>query len=56
MADIIAVILLLLIVGGAIAWLIRARRKGTRCVGCPACAACSGGGEKKQVCGSCKDI
>lgn len=46
MENLIALVLLALLVGGAVFYLIRARRRGVRCVGCPACGECCSG--KKQ--------
>ena len=48
MATIIGVIVLLLIVGGAAAYLIRSKKNGVKCIGCPDGAKC---GEKG--CGNC---
>lgn len=45
MIDLILALLLLAIVGGAAAYLYRAKRRGVRCVGCPSggnCAGCRG--------------
>ena len=50
MADIIASIIIAALVGAAIAYIVRAKRRGAKCIGCPtgesACAsgacACSG--------------
>ena len=41
--DIIAIILIALIVGGASFYIIRAKRRGQKCVGCPYSKQCSGG-------------
>ena len=42
MANVILVIVLLLILGGAGIYIIRAKKKGVKCIGCPAGATCSG--------------
>lgn len=54
--DIIAALVLGAILGGAIAYIVRAKKKGVKCIGCPNgtacggnCAGCSGN------CGDCKD-
>ena len=39
--DFIAIAVLLLIVGAAAFYVIRAKRKGKKCIGCPWCDACS---------------
>lgn len=51
MENIILIIVLLLILGGAGLYIIRAKKKGVKCIGCPAAATCSGncGGN----CGGC---
>ena len=48
--EIIAVIIVLLIVGGAIAYIVKAKRSGQRCIGCPDGKACSG---NCSYCSSC---
>ena len=45
--DIIAAIAIVLIVGAAVAYIIKAKKSGQKCVGCPYSKSCSGG------CGSC---
>ena len=43
--TVIVILLLALILGGATAYLIRAKKKGQKCVGCPhsgKCGSCSG--------------
>jgi len=56
MNDIILGAVLLLIVGGALAYIIRAKRKGVKCIGCPAAKSCAA--ERDSACGgncsSCK--
>lgn len=42
MANMILVIVLLLILGSASVYIIRAKKKGVKCIGCPAGASCSG--------------
>ena len=51
MANLMVLIILILIVGAAIAFIIREKKRGVRCVGCPAagtcansCSGCSGQG------------
>ena len=50
MENIILVIVLLGILGGAAIYIIRAKKKGVKCIGCPAGATCSGG-----CSGNCED-
>lgn len=52
MENVIALAVLAVLVGGAVAYLIRAKRSGVKCVGCPAGGSCSGGkGKKKKLSG-----
>ncbi|MBR2651057.1 MAG: FeoB-associated Cys-rich membrane protein [Clostridia bacterium] len=46
-SDIIAIVIILLIVGGAVAYIVKAKRSGRRCIGCPDSKTCSGN------CGCC---
>ena len=39
--TVVAIILVVLIVGGALAYIINAKRKGKKCIGCPESATCS---------------
>ena len=48
MTDIIAVIILVVLIGGAAVYLIRAKRNGVKCVGCPAGGSCSGPRRRKR--------
>ena len=40
--EIIAIIAIALIVGGAVAYIVRAKLAGKKCIGCPDGASCSG--------------
>ena len=42
MADLIIVVVLLVAVGAAVAYIIKAKRNGAKCIGCPACGNCPG--------------
>lgn len=42
MADILAMILLAIIIGGAVAYIIKSKKKGVHCIGCPAGGQCCG--------------
>lgn len=48
MENLIGVIVLMILVGGAAVYLIRAKKKGVRCVGCSAGCACQKGSEEKR--------
>ena len=54
MADAIVLIILVLVVGGASAYLIRAKKNGVKCIGCPAGGSCPGSQKmkKKKLAGS----
>lgn len=40
MANLILILVLVLIVGGALAFIIREKKRGVKCVGCPNSATC----------------
>lgn len=40
MMDFVIISILLLIVGGAIFYIIKAKKKGARCIGCPMSGSC----------------
>ncbi len=42
--DIIAAVAIVLIVGAAIAYIIKAKKSGQKCIGCPDSKTCSSGG------------
>lgn len=48
MADVIAVLILAVLIGGAAVYLIRAKRNGVKCVGCPAGGSCSNHRKRKR--------
>ena len=52
MADIIVVLVLLLILGAAVVYIVREKKRGTKCIGCPHSANC---GAKNQGCGCTKN-
>ena len=47
MIDVIAIVVIAFVVGGAAGYIIWAKKNGRRCIGCPDSKACSEG------CGSC---
>ena len=47
--NIIIVLIVLLILGGAIAYIVREKRRGTKCIGCPDAKTCA----KKNGCSCC---
>lgn len=55
MTDIIVVAILVLVVGSAVGYIIRAKKRGVKCIGCSAgggCPSCHGA-EQKSGCGCC---
>lgn len=53
MADFIVICVLLLVIGAAIIYIIREKKKGTKCIGCPAEGACCGKGKEGAQCSEC---
>ena len=50
MENVILIIVLIAILGGAIAYIVRAKKRGAKCIGCPAAGNC---GAKKGGCTGC---
>lgn len=48
MENAIIIVILLLLVGGAIWYIVKEKKKGTKCIGCPYAKSCSTG---KSGCG-----
>jgi hypothetical protein len=49
--DILAIVAIALVVGGAVLYIVLAKKRGDKCVGCPYAKQCSGGcnqGKKKN--------
>ncbi len=40
--ELIAIVAVLLIIGGALAYIIKAKKSGKKCIGCPDSGSCSG--------------
>lgn len=40
MADIIASVVIIAILAGAVAYIVRAKKKGVKCIGCPSSGRC----------------
>ncbi|MBO5165394.1 MAG: FeoB-associated Cys-rich membrane protein [Lachnospiraceae bacterium] len=49
--DIILVLVLLLILGAAVAYIVRAKKKGAKCIGCPASGTCGHKSKGASGCG-----
>ncbi len=41
MENVILAVVLLMIVGAAVVYIVKEKKKGTKCIGCPAAAACA---------------
>ena len=55
MADFIIVGVLVIIIGAAVAYIVKAKKSGVRCVGCPSGGQCSGKGGGHCECGCHSD-
>ena len=51
MENVIAAVVVALILGGAIAYIVREKKKGRKCIGCPYASQC---GQSKNAGCSCK--
>lgn len=51
MADLIVIGIVLLIVGAAMAYIIKEKKKGVKCIGCPAAGTCGKAHQKDSGCG-----
>ena len=49
--EIIAIIAVVLVIGGAVAYIIKAKKSGKKCIGCPDSSTCSG--KCSGACSSC---
>ena len=48
LGEIIAICVITLVIGGAIAYIIKAKKSGRKCIGCPDSATC-----QQKKCGAC---
>ena len=53
MVNIIVIIILMILIGGPVAYIIKAKKSGVKCIGCPAGGTCPGSGKmpKKKLAG-----
>lgn len=42
MANVIVVIILILVLGMAVRYIVKSKKNGAKCIGCPYCDSCSG--------------
>ncbi len=55
MADLIVGGILIVIVSAAITYIVKAKKKGIQCIGCPAAGQCAGGSKAHaEKCAHCK--
>ena len=55
LADIIAIIVIALVIGGAVLYIVKAKKSGKKCIGCPDSCSCNAKSQdaKSGGCGSC---
>ena len=56
MIDFIAILIVLLLLGAAITYIVKEKKKGVKCIGCPSAGQCSAaktGKASDSECGSC---
>lgn len=53
MTDIIIIAILLIVVGGAVFYIVKAKKSGAKCIGCPAAGNCPSKNAGKLTC-SCE--
>ena len=51
MEDFIIIAVLLLVIGAAVIYIIRAKKRGVKCIGCPAAGNCAGKCGEQAGCG-----
>lgn len=51
MADLIIAVIVLIIVGAAASYIIKAKKTGVKCIGCPAAGKCCGKNAGHSECG-----
>ena len=50
MTDIIIIAIVLIIVGGAVFYIVKVKKNGAKCIGCPAAGNCQGKNSGKSAC------
>ena len=56
MTDFIVVVVLVLIVGAAVHYIKKAKKKGMNCIGCPNSGNCAGKGQRDNACSCGSDF
>lgn len=52
MADVIVIMIIVLIVGVAVGYIVKEKKRGTKCIGCPAASSCPSANAGKCSCKS----
>jgi len=57
MADLILAAIILIIIGAAIRYIVKAKKSGVKCIGCPASSSCPScnGGKNSDGCSCCSE-
>ncbi len=53
MENVIVIGILVILIGSAVAYIVKAKKNGAKCIGCPASGSCSSCGDKKQASCDC---
>lgn len=53
MADLILVAVIFAVIGAAVVYIVKAKKSGVRCIGCPAGGTCAQGHHEASGCGGC---
>lgn len=54
MEDLIMIIILVIIIGTSLTYIIKSKKKGVKCIGCPSSSCCSNANKKDGECCNCK--
>ena len=41
MSNVLAILALIVVLGGAITYIVKSKKNGVKCIGCPSCKSCS---------------
>lgn len=48
--DVVAIVSILIVIGGAVAYIIKSKKSGKKCIGCPYASSCS---KNNNTCSCC---
>lgn len=54
MADFIVIGIILVVLGLAVAYIVKAKKRGVKCIGCPDGGTCSGNCKGETTCSGCQ--